>query len=147
MCSYSRYSAINIVAVLCCNYLLSTLTQAYSPLPYIAWIKTLSLTWFPLGSSFSLSPCTGAHFVAGISVWSHMLLPLGFSCCSLSRLLRMAFSLGTFGRWQTLWEAQGSEQIVGCVLPSGNEEAWRKFEVENLLFLKQEDFPILWKDL
>lgn len=40
-------------------------------------------------------------------------------------------------------ETHDSEQGVGCVLLSGNEEALKKLEVANLLFLKQVDLPVL----
>lgn len=35
---------------------------------------------------------------------------------------------------------------MGFMLPLGSEEAWEKLVVENLLYLKQASFSVLWKD-
>lgn len=68
----------------------------------IGWIRSC-----PLLDSFFVFLLTrsvtqeGAGALFCPSIWSHGLLPLSFSCCSLS-LLHMALYLGTFDGWQTL---------------------------------------------
>lgn len=144
MCSYSRYSAINIVAVLCCNYPVSTLTQAYSPVSYIAWIKTLSLTWFPLLflSLLVLVHILSQVFLCGVICFYHS--------------ASAAVPCHNYFAWLSLLARSVGDRPLGSTRLGANRglcapvREWgglREDRGGKSIFLKQGDFPVLWKDL